>query len=336
MKKRWSKTLVKILGAIILLLILLVVVGPFLIPVTPLEGLASVQELATSDSKFITIPFTGTEGIEFHYMSNDLNETDNLPTFVLLHGSNFNSYTWKEVFDFFSHRGQVIAYDQIPYGLSEKLVAGDWNERNPYSSTAAVEQLILLLDEFNIEQAFLVGNSYGAVLAVQAALAYPERVEGMILVDAAVYVEEEMPAWMFELPQMRRLGPLFARQLGQSEAFIRQTYLNPDQISDERMALTTIQTRVENWDLAYWEYLRVWGVDTPEFITRIPEIRQPILVVSGDSDAVVPVADSQRLHSELPNSELSILTSCGHVPQEECPELFIEAVNLWLSQLEQK
>lgn len=336
MKKRWSKTLVKILGAIILLLILLVVVGPFLIPVTPLEGLASVEELATSDSKFITIPFTGTEGIEFHYMSNDLNETDNLPTFVLLHGSNFNSYTWTEVFDFFSHRGQVIAYDQIPYGLSEKLVAGDWNERNPYSSTAAVEQLILLLDEFNIEQAFLVGNSYGAVLAVQAALAYPERVEGMILVDAAVYVEEEMPAWMFELPQMRRLGPLFARQLGQSEAFIRQTYLNPDQISDERMALTTIQTRVENWDLAYWEYLRVWGVDTPEFITRIPEIRQPILAVSGDCDAVVPVADSQRLHSELPNSELSILTSCGHVPQEECPELFIEAVNLWLSQLEQK
>jgi len=334
MKKRFGKTLVKILGVIFLLFTLLLVVGPFLIPVTPLEGLASAEELAASERKFITIPFAGTEGIEIHYQSNDLNATDNLPTFVLLHGSNFNSYTWTKVFDFFSQRGKVIAYDQIPYGLSEKLVTGDWNERNPYSLTAAVDQLITLLDEFNIERAVLVGNSYGAVLAVQAALAHPERVEALILVDAAVYIEEEMPAWIFELPQMRRLGPLFARQLGQSEAFIRQTYLNPDQISAERMELTTIQTRVENWDLAYWEYLRVWGVDTPEYATRIPEIRQPALVLSGDSDAIVPLADSQRLHSELPNSELSILASCGHVPQEECPDPFIEAVDSWLSQFE--
>ena len=335
MKKRFWKTILILLGALLLLLILLVVVGPFLIPVIPLDGLSSAEELAKSESKFITIPFNGTDGIDIHYQSNDLSETGNLPTFVLLHGSNFNAYTWTEVFDFFNQRGQVIAYDQIPYGLSEKLVTGDWNERNPYESSAAVDQLITLLDEFNIEQAVLVGNSYGAVLAVQAAQSYPERVEALILADAAVYVEEEMPAWLFELPQVRRLGPLFARQLGQSEAFIRQTYLNPEQISDERMTLTAIQTQVDNWDKAYWEYLKAWGVNTSEYKSKIPEIQQPVLVISGDGDAVVPVEDSQRLHSELPNSDLSILTSCGHVPQEECPELFIEAVDAWLSQLDQ-
>ncbi|MHC4628797.1 MAG: alpha/beta fold hydrolase [Planctomycetota bacterium] len=336
MNKRFLKTLAKILGAIFVLVILMLVIGPFLIPITPLEGLASAQQVATSESRFITIPFSGTDGIDIHYMSNDTNATDDTPTFVLLHGSNFNSYTWTEVFDFFSLQGQVIAYDQIPYGLSEKLVAGDWSDRNPYSSVAAVDQLFLLLDELNVERAVLVGNSYGATLAVQAALAHPERVEALILVDAAVYAEEEMPAWLFELPQMRRLGPLFARQLGQSEAFIRQTYLNPDQISDKRMALTTIQTQVEDWDFAYWEYLRVWGVDTPDYITRIPEIQQPALVISGDSDAIVPVSDSQRLDSELPNSELVILPSCGHVPHEECPEAFEEAVDAWLRQWKQK
>jgi hypothetical protein len=46
--------------------------------------------------------------------------------------------------DFFSERGQVVAYDQIPYGLSEKLVAGDWIERNPYTPESAVGQLFLL------------------------------------------------------------------------------------------------------------------------------------------------------------------------------------------------
>ena len=332
MNKRFLKRLAKILGVIFILIILLLAVGPFLIPVAPLEGLASAQQVATNESKFITIPFSGTDGIDIHYMSNNTNATDDTPTFVLLHGSNFNSYTWTEVFDFFSQQGQVIAYDQIPYGLSEKLVAGDWSDRNPYSSVAAVDQLFLLLDELNVGHAVLVGNSYGATLAVQAAQAHPERVDALILVDAAVYVEEEMPAWLFDLPQMRRLGPLFARQLGQSEAFIRQTYLNPEQISDERMALTMIQTQVRDWDTAYREYLRVWGLDTPDYITRIPEIQQPVLVISGDSDAIVPVSDSQTLHSELPNSELVILPSCGHVPQEECPDIFEEAVGEWLSQ----
>ena len=332
MNKRFLKRLAKILGIIFILIILLLAVGPFLIPVAPLEGLASAQQAATNESEFITISFAGTDGIDIHYMSNNTNATDDTPTFVLLHGSNFNSYTWTEVFDFFSQQGQVIAYDQIPYGLSEKLVAGDWSDRNPYSSVAAVDQLFLLLDELNVGHAVLVGNSYGATLAVQAAQAHPERVDALILVDAAVYVEEEMPAWLFDLPQMRRLGPLFARQLGQSEAFIRQTYLNPEQISDERMALTMIQTQVRDWDTAYWEYLRVWGLDTPDYITRIPEIQQPVLVISGDSDAIVPVSDSQTLHSELPNSELVVLPSCGHVPQEECPDIFEEAVGEWLSQ----
>jgi pimeloyl-ACP methyl ester carboxylesterase len=269
-------------------------------------------------------------------MGNNTNATDDTPTFVLLHGSNFNSYTWTEVFEFFGQRGRVIAYDQIPYGLSEKLVTGDWNDRNPYSPAAAIDQLFLFLDELDVERMILVGNSYGGALAVQAALAHPERVQALILVDAAVYVEEEMPAWLFDLPQMRRLGPPFARQLGKSEAFIRQTYLDPDQISDERMELTTIMTKVEEWDMAYWEYLRVWGADTPDYITQIPEIQQPVLIISGDSDAIVPVSDSQKLHAELPNSELVILPSCGHVPQEECPDIFKEAVNGWLSQLEQE
>ena len=336
MKKRILNILALILGAIFILVILLLLVGPFLISIEPIEGLTSAEQATSKESKFLTIPFSGTDGIDIHYLTDGANAEATSPTFVLLHGSNFNSYTWTEVIEFFSQKGKVIAYDQIPYGLSEKLVAGDWNERNPYTSTAAVEQLFLILDELEVERAVLVGNSYGATLAIKAALTQPERVEAMVLADAAVYVNEEMPTWLFELPQMRRLGPLLARQLGQNEAFIRQTYLDPDQISAVRMGMTMIQTQVEDWDVALWEYLKAWNIDKPDYTTRISEIDQPVLVISGDSDAIVPVTDSRRLHSELPNSELTILPSCGHVPQEECPDLFEEAVNLWLSQISMK
>ena len=331
MNKRLLKILAAIGGGLLALMILALLVGPFLIPVTPLQGLSSPQEAAESGSQFVTIPFEGTDGIDIHYLESG--DTDAATTYVLLHGSNFNAFTWNETLDFFAREGRVIAYDQVPYGLTEKLLPGDWDEKNnPYSSDAAVEQLFLLLDELNVESAVLVGNSYGAVVAVQAALAQPERVEALILSDPAVYVSEEMPAWLLNSPQMRRIGPLFARMLGGSEDFVRMTYLEPDRISAERMDLNLAMTRVHNWDQAYWEYLRVWGADAPDIQSRIGEIQQPALVLCGEEDAVVPLADSQRLHEELPNADLVVIPACGHVPQEECPQQFEAAVGDWLAQ----
>jgi pimeloyl-ACP methyl ester carboxylesterase len=151
-------------------------------------------------------------------------------------------------------------------------------------------------------------------------------------VDAAVYVQEEMPGWLLNSPQMQRIGPLFARQLGQNKSFINMTYFDPEKITEERMKLTTIQTRVADWDYAYWEYLKVWDTGTSNYISMLSEIDQPVLVISGDHDNVVPLSDSERLNAELPNSELILLTNCGHVPQEECPASFMEAITTWVTQ----
>ncbi|MBX0328590.1 alpha/beta hydrolase [Oscillochloris sp. ZM17-4] len=321
----------KILGVIALLLVGVVALGPFLIPVTPLEGLESAQAVAPEASAFVSIPFAGTDGIAIHYRTAGAAAREPAPTFVLLHGSLFNAFTWDAVLDVFAARGRVIAYDQIPYGLSEKLIAGDWTGDNPYTPAAAVDQLIALLDALEVDQAVLVGNSYGGTLAVQAALAHPERVTGLILIDAAVYVQEEVPAWVLDLPQVRHLGPLFARELGQSEAFIRQTYRDPTQISAEHMDRALIHRRVANWDLALWEYLQVWGIGGADYVGRIPTIDRPALVLSGDSDTIVPVADSERLAVELPHANLVVLAACGHVPQEECPDAFETAVDAWLN-----
>ena len=243
MNNKNLKTLAIILGVVIILMILALAIGPFLMPVMPLEGLVSPRQAATNESKFLTIPFAGTDGIDIHYLADEIGSAGEKPTFVLLHGSLFNAYTWSEVMDFFSEQGQVIAYDQIPYGLSEKLVDGDWTSINPYTTEAAVEQLFSFLDILGVNNVILVGNSYGGVLAVQAALKQPEQVDGLILVDAAIYVQEEMPPWLLELPQVRRLGPLFARQLGQNEAFVRQTYLNPEQSRTLTRGLNSINSR---------------------------------------------------------------------------------------------
>ena len=334
MKNKRFRKILAVLGGFFLIIAVLVMVGPFLIKVAPLEGLTSAAQAASSESKFITIPFDGTDGIDIHYLEGGSDTSEQPFTFVLLHVSNFNAFTWNEVIDFFGEYGKVLAYDQIPYGLSEKLVEGDWTEDNPYATTSAIEQLFSFLDALEINNVVLVGNSYGATLAVQAALANPERIDGLILVDAAVYVQEEMPAWFMNTPQMQRVGPLFARMMGQNEAFIKMTYFDSEKISEERMNLITIQTQVTDWDFAYWEYLSAWGADAPEYVSRLSEIEQPSLVISGDHDNIVPLADSERLDAELQNSTLIVLSNCGHVPQEECPASFEEAVAAWLTRLD--
>jgi pimeloyl-ACP methyl ester carboxylesterase len=65
----------------------------------------------------------------------------------------------------------------------------------------------------------------------------------------------------------------------------------------------------------------------------LAELDLPVLVIAGDDDRVVPTAESIRLAEELPNAQLVVIPACGHVPQEECPQAVLDAVQTFLSSL---
>jgi pimeloyl-ACP methyl ester carboxylesterase len=320
------KRFLKWLGYGVLVLIMAAALVPFLIPVKPLDGLTPARALASDGSRFVTLPFDGTDGLDIHYL--EAGDPSAQRTFILIHGSVFNASTWDEVLDDFATRGRVIAYDRLPYGLSEKLAPGDWTAAPPMAPEAGVARVVALMDALGVEHAVLVGNSYGAVVAARAAAAYPDRVEALVLGDAAVYVNENVPAWIMGLPQVRRLGPLLARGIGNSEAFIRATWADPDAMSADRLAKTLVHTRAADWDTALFAYLQTWR--TPDMAPVIDALDMPTLVLTGDSDTVVPVEDSARLHAALPGSDYVVLPDCGHVPQEECPDAFAAAVLGWV------
>lgn len=323
------KPVLKWLGIGALSIVALAAVVPFLIPVRPLEGLSSARDLAGPDSRFISLPFAGTDGIDIHYV--DKGDPRAERVFILLHGSVFNLSTWSAVIDDFALRGRVIAYDQAPYGLSEKPVRGDWTGRSPLEPEAVTDRLIQLMDALSVERATLVGNSYGAVLALRVADAHPDRVDALILGNAAVYVNESLPEWVVDLPQVQHLGPLLARAIGGSESFLASTWTEPGAMPPERMAMSLIHTKVRNWDLGLWSYLEDWR--TPDMAPVVARLSHPLLIVSGTEDAIVPIEDSHRLHDSVPGSVLTLLPECGHVPQEECPNAYLRAVSEWLDEV---
>ena len=312
-----------ILGMISFLLLLLLV-GPFLVPVPPLQGTLPPQALADADSQFIQI-----NGLELHVKTLGQGE----PVFVLLHGFGASLYSWQPVMEPFSQHGTLIAFDRPAFGLTERPLS--WEGQNPYSPEAQVALVVGLLDHFAVEQAILVGNSAGGTVAMQVALAYPERVSALILVDPAVYSGGGAPSWIRPLlrtPQMRHLGPLVARQIQtRGPQLVELAWHDPSQITPETIALYQKPLQVDNWDKALWEFTlasRASGL-----ADRLAEFTLPVLVITGDDDRIVPTADSIRLAGELPAASLVVIPQAGHVPHEERPDLFMQAVNAFLETL---
>ena len=91
--------------------------------------------------------------------------------------------------------------------------------------------------------------------------------------------------------------------------------------------------QVEHWDEALWEHTK--ATRPPGLAERLNQITTPTLVISGADDRIVPLANSQRLAEDIPDAALVIFDQCGHLPQEECPEQFIQAVLDFIQQSEE-
>jgi pimeloyl-ACP methyl ester carboxylesterase len=313
-----------ILLTILFILLVLILVVPLVIPIPPIKDTSSPEDLADPDSQFITI-----NDVKIHYKIKGQGK----PVFILLHGFGSNLHSWDQVMDDLSKDGTVIAFDRPAFGLTERPTS--WEGENPYTPEAQVDQTIGLMDALGIDNAILIGNSAGGTIATRTALEYPERVEALILVDAAIYQQGGASGWLQKLmqtPQLRRLGPLLVRSIqSRGEDLIQLAWHNPGLITPSTLENYRKPLKADNWDRALWEFTQV--NPGPDLSTQISAVDKPVLVITGDDDQIVPTEQSVRLADEIPGAKLSILPACGHVPQEECPKPFLESVFAFLDEI---
>jgi pimeloyl-ACP methyl ester carboxylesterase len=317
------KKALRVIGSVLVVILLVLLVGPFLMPIPPLTDTQSPEALADPDSRFVRI-----NGVNIHYKIAGQGE----PAIILLHGFGASTFSWREVLQPLSRLGTVVAYDRPAFGLTERLLPGQWTGENPYSPAAQVDLLFGLMDELGIQKAILVGNSAGGTVAISAALAKPERVQALVLVDAAVYTtggSSPLLRALFQLPQMDRIGPLFVRSISvRGMEILNMAWHDPSRITDEIKAGYRKPLMADHWDVGLWQMTKTSR--SSDLAVRLADIQPPVLVVTGDDDRIVPTENSLRLAKDIPGAQLVVFKNCGHVPQEECPQDFLQAVEPYI------
>lgn len=304
MKKRWI---------VLLTFLLVLLVGPFLVP---------VESSGTQTNDQLSQNLIRTGEFRTHV---EITTSEATPYFVLLHGFGASTFSWRDIMRPLSAYGTVIAYDRPAFGLTDRPTS--WGATNPYSSDGALAQLDAVLDELVPEAAsvYLVGHSAGGTVAAQYALENPERITGLILVAPAILTTGGSPSWLnwvYQIPQLDHLGPLLVASIATSGLeLLDRSYTDQTQITDEVLAGYRQPLTIRGWERAFWEFNR--AERNFDVADRLAELKMPILVMTGDDDRVVATADSVRLAMLLPDARLVTVVPTGHLPQEEDPAEFM-------------
>lgn len=320
---------IKVSLGVLLFLAVLVFGVPMVVPIPAAPGTRPLAEVAGNAN------YVNAAGINLHAKTYPAANPENEATwFVLLHDYAFSSYTFDDFAPRLAEYGNVLSFDRPGFGLTERPlpVNGSYDIGfDPYTAQSQAVITLALLDQLGVDQAVLVGNGMGGRVAIDVALAQPSRAAGLVLMDTPVYIQDgrTAPGWFLNSPQMRRLGPVFLRQLAEApgEQMLVNVFANTDLVTPELRAKHALTTSVDDWDQALWQVSRV---GQPTDVSRLmSSITAPTLVITGEGLPPTTADDAARLAIEMRRVQLAGLADCGRVPQIECPDALLVAITQW-------
>jgi len=248
--------------------------------------------------------WTTVYGAKIHYL-----EAGSGPAVILIHGLGGNTTNWTPTIAPLAQKYRVLVPDQIGFGKSDKPMLN-------YRVGTLVDFLDGFYKQVGIQKASLVGNSLGGFAAAAYAIAHPEKVDKLILVDAAGFsVTGGID------PKVRDgLNPSTRQQIRDLMGLV---FYNKEQFTSDAVVDAFLTSRVTAGD-QYTIQRFIDSVSRSEDVLdgKLGAVKHPTLIIWGREDGLTPLALGQRFNKEISGSQLFIIEKCGHVPQLEKPAEF--------------
>ncbi|MFH8469057.1 alpha/beta fold hydrolase [Streptomyces sp. NPDC017991] len=248
---------------------------------------------------------------------------------IFIHGTPSHSYEWRQVVPHIEATGfRAVTYDLLGYGLSERPVDRD-------TSVAAQTNLLEhLLDALDIDQASIVAHDIGGAIGQRFAVAHPERVRRLMIVDSVSYDSWPSSTWRkiidenlddFTSMSQDAFNTLLTRQLKMTVADeslmtgdVLQAYLAPHQSAPGRVSF--FEHQVRHYDSKY----------TEEISDQLGRLTMPVRILWGEEDRWQPLHYAKRLSGDIPDADLVVVPKAGHFVMEDAPERVVHEINDFL------
>ncbi len=264
-----------------------------------------------------------------------------VPAVVLIHGFGASSIHWRKNIPDLAQTCRVYAIDLIGYGKSDKPTPG---EPINYTFETWSQQIRDFCYEVIKEPTFLIANSIGCVVAMQAAVDDPIWIRGVAMLDCSLRLlhdrKRQTLPWYRSAPtpyiqkvlSYKPLIKLFFGQLAKPKAvkrILRQAYGRKDEVTDELVSLLLAPAFDEGAVDVFLAFISYSQGPIPEDL--LPKLTCPTLILWGKEDPWEPI-EQARAYGDYPAVEDFIeLEGIGHCPQDEAPEIVNPILSEWIA-----
>ncbi len=241
------------------------------------------------------------------------------PAVILLHGLGGSCQWWQPNLASLGQHHAVYAVDIPGHGVTDK-------PHVHYNLPLGRSFLLDFMAVTGIERATLVGHSTGGLIALDFALAHPDSVNRLVLVDSAGLGREM--ALFLRLMTLPAIGELLSwPHRPFLTAFLSQLFHDRSFITDELVDQVHQERNAPGFRHALLHILR-YGAglrglkDHVLLRERLPLVKAPLLVLWGEQDRILPATHARAVTRLLPSARVHIFPTCGHAPNWEKAEDF--------------
>ena len=262
------------------------------------------------------------------------------PPLLLLHGTGAWSGTWFALPRSLGEAGwRVVAVDLPPFGLSKPALPGAGPD---YSRAAQARRVLGLIDSLGAP-VVLVGHSFGAGPALEAALQAQGRVRKLVLVDPALGLgpmgeapvcEAGVPGLLAQRDLRTALVGATATWPGLTGTLLKRFVHRKDAVTDALVPAYQVPFGREGFTASLGDWALAFAASACEDAASLDPAKLrawaagglPVALLWGEQDSITPLAQARALQGWMPQATLTILPQVGHIPHIESPGAFAEAL----------